>query len=148
MSAGLRLVAHVAGRGVMFDADKIDSVVDVAALSPTPGADPAVVGLAAMRSRVATVIDTRKLLDLPARADGLHRGRAVVTAVDGHLYALCVDTLEDVALYDVAPPPAGMVLEGAWAMVSGVAELDGETFVLLDTEAMIARVGGGGSAGR
>lgn len=141
MSAGLHLVAHVAGRGVLFDVAKVDSVVDVAALSPAPGADAAVLGLAAMRSRVATVIDTRALLDLPTPDNRAGRGRAVVTTVDGHLYALSVDTLEDVAVYDVAPPPAGMVLEGAWAMVSGIAEIEGETFMLLDVDAMIARIG-------
>lgn len=140
MSQGLYLVAHIAGRGVLFDAAKVDSVVDVGVVSPAPGAGAAVLGLAAMRSRVATLIDTRRLLDLPAREGAALPGRAVVTLINGHLYALAVDTLEDVAEHEVVPPPAGMKLEGAWSMVAGVADVRGDTFLLLDMEALIAGV--------
>lgn len=140
MTVGLHLLAHVAGRGVLFDAARVDSVVDVGVISPTPGASSAVLGLAAMRSRVATLVDTRKLLGLAPRADGAPGGRAVVTVVDGHLYALCVDTLEDVAEHEVVAPPPGMVPDGAWSMVSGVADVAGETFLLLDIAGLIARL--------
>lgn len=139
MSA-LHLVAHLAGHGVLFDAEKVDSVVDVGMVSPVPGASPAVLGLAAMRSRVATLVDTRQLLDLPARADASPGKRAVVTMVDGHLYAFSVDTLEDVAEHEIAPLPAGMAPSGAWTMIQGVADVRGETFLLLDLHAMVERV--------
>lgn len=137
MSGTLHLVAHVAGHGVLFDACRVDSVVDLGEVTPVPGAGGAVLGLAAMRSRVATVIDARRLLGLCASdAPG---GRAVVTAVDGHLYAVAVDTLEDVADYALAPLPAGMAGAEEWAAASGVADGDGETLVALDLDRLVAR---------
>ncbi|WP_019516543.1 chemotaxis protein CheW [Sphingomonas sp. Mn802worker] len=131
----LHLLAHVAGRGILFDAAQIDSVVDLPAVQPAPGAPATIRGLAALRSRVATVIETRRVLDLPGDDQAASRG--VVTMVDGHLYAIAVDTLEDVATVTIAPPPAGMALEGGWSAVRGVAEGSGETLMLLDVKRLV-----------
>ena len=54
----LFLIAHVAGRAVAIDGAQVDSVVDLGDVVPAPGAVRAVRGLAALRSRVVTVIDT------------------------------------------------------------------------------------------
>ena len=141
MTQTLHLVAHVGACGVLIHAGRVDSVVDVDAIVPAPGAAPGVLGLAAMRSRVATVVDPRHVLGLP-RGTGESAGRrAVVTAVDGHLYAIAVDTLEDVAMFSIAPPPAGLGSLGPF--VSGVVEGDGETLLALDLDRMIAAVDGG-----
>lgn len=139
MSGGLHLVAHIAGYGVLFDATRVDSVVDLGNVAPVPGAGGAVIGLAAMRSRVATVIDARRLLGLSGDGAAGAARRAVVTAVDGHLYAIAVDTLEDVAAYDLAPLPAGMAASGEWAVASGVADGVGETLVALDLDRLVER---------
>ena len=137
MTGELHLVAHLGRCGVLIDAARVDSVVDVDTLVPAPGAAPGVLGLAAMRSRVATVVDARQALGLaPAPVAG--GGRAVVTAVDGHLYAITVDTLEDVARYDLAPPPPGLGPIGAF--VQGVAEGEGETLLALDLDRLIAAI--------
>ncbi|MGJ3625853.1 chemotaxis protein CheW [Sphingomonas sp. MMS24-JH45] len=109
-------------------------MVDIDATYPAPGAAPAILGLAAMRSRVATVVDARRLLGLPA-AHGEGGARAVVTAVGGHLYAIAVDTLEDVACFDIAARPTGLGRIGD--VVSGVAEGDGETLLVLDIDRLI-----------
>ena len=60
----LFLIAHVAGRGVAIPASLVDSVVDIADVVRVPRADPCVRGLAALRSRVVTVIDTGLALGL------------------------------------------------------------------------------------
>jgi purine-binding chemotaxis protein CheW len=138
MSATLHLVAHVAGRGVLFDACRVDSVVDLGEVTPVPGAGGAVIGLAAMRSRVATVLDARRLLGLSSD-DEAAGGRAVVTAVDGHLYAIAVDTLEDVAAFDLAPLPGGLAGTDEWGAACGVVEGAGETLVALDLDRLVAR---------
>ena len=135
MSARLQLVAHVAGRGLLFDATRVDSVVDLPPVVPTPGAPATIRGLAALRSRVATVIETHRVLGLPRGSGG---GRGVVTMIDGHLYAIAVDTLEDVAELAIAPPPAGMALEGGWSAVSGVADGENETLLMLDLDRLVA----------
>lgn len=141
MSAGLQLVAHVAGRGLLFDATRVDSVVDLPPMVPTPGASRAIRGLAALRSRVATVIDTHRVLGLTRDGSGGGGTRAVVTMIDGHLYAIAVDTLEDVAELPVEPPPAGMSLEGGWSAVCGIADGEQETLMMLDLDRLVALAG-------
>lgn len=140
----LHLVAHVGGCGVLIETARVDSVVDVDVLVPVPGTAPAVLGLAAMRSRVATVIDARRVLGLAtgaAPAPGPNaRTRAVVTAVDGHLYAIAVDTLEDVARFEIEPMPAG--LSAMSQVARGVAEGEGETLLALDLDRLIAAIDG------
>lgn len=137
MTAPLHLVAHVAGCGVLFDAARIDSVVDLGEIVPAPGAAPAVLGLAAMRSRVATVIDTARLLRATTDRDGTP-GRAVVTLVDGHLYALMVDTLQDVARCDITPAPATLTADGGLPFVTGLSEAEGEMLLAIDLDALVA----------
>ncbi|HWU73325.1 MAG TPA: chemotaxis protein CheW, partial [Sphingomonas sp.] len=86
MSEQLFLIAHIAGRGVAIDSAQVESVVDIGAVIPTPRAAPHIRGLAALRSRVVTVIDTHAALGLPKLA--IAGSRAVITVVDGHHYAV------------------------------------------------------------
>lgn len=142
MKEQLYLVAHVAGRGLLIDAAGVDSVVEMGEVAPTPGAGAAVRGLAAIRSRVATVVDTRHLLDLDTgAADAVStEERAVVTLVDGHLYAVVVDALADVAPFMLQPPPDGIALGRGWSAVSGIAERDGETLLAIDLPRLLAQL--------
>jgi purine-binding chemotaxis protein CheW len=140
----LHLIAHVGGCGVMFNTDRVASVVELDRAVPAPGAGPAVIGLAAMRSRVATVLDVRQLLGVPPRPTGDGAiGHAVATMVDGHLYAIAVDMLEDVEAVEIAPRPPGMggAFDAAWDFVSGVAERGQETLLALDIDRLVARAG-------
>ena len=63
MSEQLFLIAHIAGRGVAIDSAQVESVVDIGAVTPTPRAAPHIRGLAALRSRVVTVIDAGRILN-------------------------------------------------------------------------------------
>lgn len=110
--SGLHLIARIAGRAVAFAASEVDTVVDLGPLTPTPLAAPGVAGIAALRSRVVTVIDPRHLLGLPIET--LPSSRAVVGTVDGHLYAILVEALEDVAEYGTIPFPLGVSLGAEW----------------------------------
>lgn len=114
------LIARIAGRAVAFAAHEVESVVDLGRPTPTPLAAPGVVGITALRSRVATVVDPRIVLGLTV--DREPGARAVVVAVEGHLYAILVESLEDVAEYDSAPLPVGVALGRGW---DGV----GDTFI-------------------
>lgn len=139
MTEHLHLVAHLGGRGLLLDAAQVDSVIDVGEIVPAPGSAPGVRGLAALRSRVVTVIDTWQVLGLDRPAET--PGRAAVTQVDGHSYAILVDALEDVAAFTVEPLTNGIALGDQWAAVAtGSADQAGEPMLAIDLARLIERV--------
>ncbi len=136
MTEQLFLIAHVAGQSVAIDANQVESVVDIGNIVAVPRAQGHVRGLAALRSRVVTVIDTRAALGLePGEAAG---GRAVITPVDGHHYAMLVDALDDVAPFEPQPLASGVPLSGMWQQVGrGLIERDGEPILTIDLAALV-----------
>ena len=80
MSEQLFLIAHIAGRGVAIDSAQVESVVDIGHVTPTPRVAKHIRGLAALRSRVVTVIDTHAALGLPPI--GIAGSRAVITVIE------------------------------------------------------------------
>lgn len=132
----LFLIAHIAGRAVAIDADQVESVVDIGQITPVPCTFRDVTGLAALRSRVVTVIDPRIGLGLPTvKRD---RARAVITVIDGHHYAIMVDALEDVAPFDLAPIGGGLAPDGGWRLAGrGLIDRDGEPILVVDLHALV-----------
>ena len=92
----LLLVVTIAGERVALPAAAVESVVELDTLIPVPRAAPHVAGLSALRSRVLTVIDCMRSLELGETdcSDGIRE--AAVVELDGHHYALIVDLVEDV----------------------------------------------------
>lgn len=132
---GLYLIAHIAGRIVAIGSEQVQSVVDIAAVTPVPCAPPHVRGLAALRSRVVTVIDTRLALGLARAQDAT---RAIIVCVDGHDYALLVDALDDISPFALHPLSNGLALDPAWrALGRGLVERDGEPVLVIDLAALI-----------
>lgn len=132
----LFLIAHVAGRGVAIPADQVDSAVDIGDVTAVPRSARVIRGLAALRSRVVTVIDTGLALGLAPLA---RTTRAVITRVDGHYYAILVDALEDVASFERRPLSFGAALGAGWrAAAAGLIERDGEPIIVLDPAALVA----------
>lgn len=137
----LYLIAHVAGRSLAIDADRVESVVDIAAIQPVPLAPKEIVGLAALRSRVVTVVDTRVALGLPS-SEGPAR-RAIVSVAGGHPYALLVDSLDDVASYRPVTLDGTVPLSGRWAQIArATVERHGEPILVVDPEALLLSVAG------
>ncbi|WP_333572505.1 chemotaxis protein CheW [Sphingomonas sp.] len=135
MAQQLYLIAEVAGRTVAIDSDQVESVVDIGEVTAVPRAAKAVRGLAALRSRVVTVVDTEAALGLNGCT--LAR-RAVITQIDGHHYAMLVDTLEDVAPFELRPLATGIALEGSWRDAArGLVERDGEPILVVDLAALV-----------
>ena len=133
----LFLIAHIAERGVAIPAEQVGSVVDIGEVVAVPCADSAVRGLTALRSRVVTVIDTGTALGLSPTPDTVKR--AVITRVDGHDYAILVDSLEDVAAFDRLPLSSGLALHHGWAAAAaGIVEREGEPMLVLDLAAVVA----------
>lgn len=133
----LYLIATIAGQPVAIRASAVHSVVDIDAVAPAPLAPPHVAGLAALRSRVLTVICCECALGLEQRPTT--KKRAVVVEVDGHSYALLVGTIDDVRSIEGAPAPIRARLDGGWSRVAlGLLDDGGESVLLVDHEALIA----------
>ena len=136
--SGLYLIAHVAGRTVAIGSDQVESVVDIGEITAVPRAPALVCGLAALRSRVVTVIDTRIALGLD---DATEASRAVIVHVEGHHYAMLVDALDDVSPFALQPLANGIALDPAWrAIAQGLVTRDGEPVLAIDLTGLIPRL--------
>lgn len=132
----LFLIARIAGRTVAINSDQVDSVVDIAEITPVPRTGPEVRGLAALRSRVVMVIDTHAALGLPASDPP--PSRAVITVVEGHHYAILVDALEDVAPFARVALTGGIAVDGGWARAGcGIVDRDGDPILAIDLRALV-----------
>ena len=137
----LLLVVTIGGERVALRAAAVESVVELDTLIPVPRAAPHVAGLSAMRSRVLTVIDCMRSLDLGETdcSDGIRE--AAVVELEGHHYALIVDLVEDVveALSDAQPVRAAM--GAGWERVAeGMIETENGPLLLVDVAALIAGI--------
>lgn len=136
MAEKLFLIAHVAGRPIAINSNQVNSVVDIGAITPVPGAQEQVKGLAALRSRVVMVVDTCAALSLPPSAQPA--SRAVITQVEGHYYAMLVDALEDVADFECMPLTSGVALDAGWQRAGcGVIDRDGDPILVIDLAVLI-----------
>jgi purine-binding chemotaxis protein CheW len=142
--ADLLLIVRISGERVAVAASEVESVVEIEALTPVPRAAPHVAGLAALRSRVLTVIDCTASLEAGERLAGTARD-AIVVVTDGHPYALLVDGIEDVVECTGEVRPLRATLGGGWRRVGkGMVEADGDLLLLVDAQALIAGPGGPG----
>jgi purine-binding chemotaxis protein CheW len=138
MSA-LLLVVEIAGERVALPSSETESVVELDTLIPVPRAAPHVAGLSALRSRVLTVIDARRSLDLGETdcSDGIRE--AVVVELDGHHYALIVDQVEDVVEGLGEPSAIRGAMEAGWARVArGMVETEMGPILLVDVAALVS----------
>lgn len=134
----LKLIARIAGQDVALPTGAIESVVEIDAITPVPLAAAHVAGLAALRSRVLTLIDTYAALELgQAPRDGVRQ--AVVVTIDNHLYGLLVDDVVDVAAITGEPGPLHAGLQRGWAEAAlGLVEHEGHALLLLDPARIVA----------
>lgn len=135
MSA-LVLLATIAGEKVAIDAADVEAVVDLWQIVRVPLSPDHIIGVAAVRSRVLTVIDAAAAVGLRAKATG---NRAIVVDCSGHRYALRVDSIVEV----VAPIGDILNYDGpVGAHWSGVAKGTVDTLhgfaVLLDPARLVA----------
>jgi purine-binding chemotaxis protein CheW len=132
----LVLIVRLAGQRIALRAAEVESVVEIEAVTPVPGAAGHVVGLAALRSRVVTVIDCAA--SLGAGAATAVRD-AAVAVVDGHAYALLVDSVEDVVAAEGDPRPLPGSVGGEWSRIARASvEAEGDLLLLVDIPALIA----------
>ena len=133
----LYLFARIAGTAVAISTDEVDAVVRLHELSPVPGVPGHVAGLAALRSRVLTIIDAATLVrserQLPDDARA-HDGdcHAIVCEIGGHGYGILVDRVDDIQTVEAAPLPICGRIEPTWqSYARGVIETGGEPYFVV-----------------
>jgi len=137
----LLLVVTIGGERVALASAAVESVVELEALIPVPRAAPHVAGLSALRSRVLTVIDCMRALELGVTdvSDGIRE--AVVVELDGHHYALMVDTVEDVVEALSEPSPVRAAMGPGWERIAqGMVETESGPLLVVDVAALIGGI--------
>lgn len=136
------LMVMLAGRRAALPAAQVNSVIELAEVTPVPRAATHVAGLAALRSRPLTVIDCAAALGVSTGAADWRRQRAVVVEHDGHLYGLLVDGADDIVAAHDDPAPLGADPGPGWqAAALGRVETEAGAVLLLDVGALIAGPG-------
>jgi purine-binding chemotaxis protein CheW len=137
--SSLLLVVTIGGQRVALPSDAVESVVELDTLIPVPRAAAHVAGLSALRSRVLTVIDCMRSLELGATECSNGIREAAVVELDGHHYALIVDLVEDVVEALSEPVPMRSAMGAGWERVSaGLVETESGPLLLVDVAALIA----------
>jgi purine-binding chemotaxis protein CheW len=122
-----------------LSAAAVESVVELDTLIPVPRAAPHVAGLSALRSRVLTVIDCRRSLELGTSDCSGGIREAAVVEFDGHHYALIVDLVEDVVEAMSEPSPVRAAMGEGWERVSqGMVDTETGPLLLVDVAGLIA----------
>ena len=137
----LLLIVTIAGQRVALPADAVESVVELDTFIQVPRVQPHVAGLSALRSRVLTVIDCRRSLEMGDSdcSEGIRE--AAVVELDGHHYALIVDLVEDVVEATSEPAAVRAAMGPGWERVSkGMVETEEGPVLLIDIAALIAGV--------
>jgi purine-binding chemotaxis protein CheW len=111
----LMLIARIAGELIAFDAAIIETVVSIADVTPVPRTVASIVGVAAVRSRVVTVVDPAQRLGFSATKS---TGRAVVIENEDHRFALLVDEVLEVCPVDEWDKDIGVSANAQWASVA------------------------------
>ena len=133
----LYLLATLAGVKVAVAASEVEAVVKLAEISPVPGMAAHVAGLAALRSRVLTIIDVPALIQGrpgPSRQCGL----AVIADISGHSYGLMVDAVHDICQVPGGALPLRGQLDAAWVPYArAIVERDGQPHLLVSLHSFI-----------
>lgn len=136
------LLVSIAGEMAALDSARIQSVVELEAVTPVPQAPAHVAGLAALRSRAMTVIDCRRSLELPDaddRQEGGEGALAVVVELDEYLYALVVDHVEEVVPLEGDPAMLRTDLLPGWTRATlGMVETSAGPALLLAPDQLVA----------
>lgn len=138
MNDKLFLFATIAGTPVAIRANEIEAVVRLGDIVPIQRVPAHVRGLAALRSRVLTVIDIESRIFGKSMAAG-ERPLAVVSEVAAHTYGLLVETVSDIC----EAPDGVQTIQGridrAWApFATALVEREGRSHLLLSVSDFVS----------
>jgi purine-binding chemotaxis protein CheW len=117
---------------------RVQDVFVPARLTRVPLAPFEVAGVLNLRGRIVTVIDMRRRLGLPPRAEGASE-MAIGVEQDGEAYGLLVDSMGEVMrISDAIRTPNPVNLDPRLAAVSaGVYRLEGTLLMVLDIDRVV-----------
>jgi purine-binding chemotaxis protein CheW len=138
MTDNLFLFATIAGTPVAVRAGEIEAVVRLGEIMPIQRVPPHVRGLAALRSRVLTVIDIEsRIFNRPMKIGKFPL--AVVADLAAHSYGMLVETVSDICDAPGGIQPIQGRIDRAWApFVTALVECDGQSHLLLSLADFVA----------
>jgi purine-binding chemotaxis protein CheW len=141
MTEALFLFASIAGTPIAVRASEIEAVVRLGDIVEIPLVQAHVRGLAALRSRVLTVIDMEaRIFGKGDRSQT--RLLAVVADVAAHSYGFVVDSVSDICAAPQGIQPIRGRIDPAWApYASGLVEREGHSHLLLSLADFVAAPG-------
>lgn len=134
----LYLIAEADGKTFAVPAGDVDTIVRDMEIVPVPLAEASVAGIAALRSRVVTVVDL--IATIAGRAAASCCGKPViVTRLDGHLYGFAVDRVRDILEADGVPKPVEASMSAGWrGASSGYVETEIGAVVVVEPAKLLA----------
>lgn len=134
----LYLIVRIGGEHAAISATSVESVIELERVTPVQQVARHVVGVSALRSRPLTIVDCSRSLGLPDSGEPADGRRGVVVAVDGHLFALAVDDVQDVVEVDEEPEEVPVTLGPQWDRVAiGMIETDLGAMLVIDPRSII-----------
>ena len=133
----LYLLANLAGTRIAVDTSEVEAVVRVSDISPVPGMGAHIAGLAALRSRVLTIIDVEALIHgRPMTAE--RRSLVIIANISGHSYGFLVDGVSDICRVPEGELPLRGQFDFAWAPhARAIVEHDGQSWLLVSLAGFI-----------
>lgn len=135
---GTVLSLHLAGEAFAIDIACVREIRSFETPTPLPGAAAGLLGVINLRGTIVSVIDLRRRLGLPPRAEG-PGGAVVVVERPCRLDGVVVDAVDDVL--EIAPsqwrpaPPLGLSMRQAH--LRALASVDQRLIQLLDMHALL-----------
>ncbi|QUL36717.1 chemotaxis protein CheW [Erythrobacter sp. JK5] len=134
----LFVMTTIAGKSCALPAHDVQSVIELGSITPVPRAPDHISGITALRSQALTVIDCRRALGFDT-AERAADPRAAVVHLDGHAYALMVDSIEDIASASDEPGQVPGGFGSQWSRVAtGMIETATGPALLIDLAALIS----------
>lgn len=138
MNDKLFLFATIASTPIAVRANEIEAVVRLGDIVPIQRVPAHVRGLAALRSRVLTVIDIESRIFGRAMATG-ERPLAVVSEIAAHTYGLLVETVSDICEAPDGIQPIQGRIDRAWQpFATALVEREGRSHLLLSVADLVS----------
>ncbi|MET0239380.1 MAG: chemotaxis protein CheW [Sphingobium sp.] len=137
MTETLYLFATVAGTAIAIPTHELEAVARLGEIVPVARSAPHLRGLAALRSRVLTVIDARAVVTGEVAAMDA-APLAIIAGVDGHSYGLLIDEVSDISAAENAILPVSGRVDEAWRpFAQGMVQYQDRLHLAVSIAAMI-----------
>lgn len=138
----LFLFASIGDAPIAIRASQIEAVVRLGDVVSIPLMPAHVRGLAALRSRVLTVIDMESRIFGNATGGGRPATLAIIADIAAHSYGFLVDAVSDITQAPDGIRPIRGKIDTAWApYVAGLVERDGRSHMLLSLPDFVSAPG-------